>query len=99
MFHLPVISAIALMMSTLAVTPDPVNPDPDTLRPIGAVDTVFIEDMTWMEVRDAIRGGKDTVIVATGGVEQNGPYLVTGKHNVVLRNTANTSVYIAHTSN
>ena len=40
-----------------------------------------------MEVRDAIRGGKDTVIVATGGVEQNGPYLVTGKHNVVLRGT------------
>lgn len=87
MFHLPAISAIALMMSTLAVTPDPVNPDPDTLRPIGAVDTVFIEDMTWMEVRDAMRGGKDTVIVATGGVEQNGPYLVTGKHNVVLRGT------------
>lgn len=87
MFHLPTISAIALMMSTLAVTPDPVNPDPDTLRPIGAVDTVFIEDMTWMEVRDAMRGGKDTVIVATGGVEQNGPYLVTGKHNVVLRGT------------
>ena len=87
MFYLPAISAISLLMSTLAVTPDPVNPDPDTLRPIGAVDTVFIEDMTWMEVRDAIRGGKDTVIVATGGVEQNGPYLVTGKHNVVLRGT------------
>ncbi|MDP7014605.1 MAG: creatininase family protein, partial [Pirellulaceae bacterium] len=50
-----------------------------------AVDTVFIEDLTWMEVRDAMRAGKDTVIVATGGVEQNGPYLVTGKHNVVLR--------------
>ena len=40
-----------------------------------------------MEVRDAMRAGKDTVIVATGGVEQNGPYLVTGKHNVVLRGT------------
>ena len=40
-----------------------------------------------MEVRDAIREGKETVIVATGGVEQNGPYLVTGKHNVVLRTT------------
>src|SRR5438445_10474053 len=40
-----------------------------------------------MEVRDALKAGKDTVIVATGGVEQNGPYLVTGKHNVVLRGT------------
>jgi creatinine amidohydrolase/Fe(II)-dependent formamide hydrolase-like protein len=27
------------------------------------------------------------VIVATGGIEQSGPYLVTGKHNVVLRGT------------
>ncbi len=40
-----------------------------------------------MEVRDAMRDGKYTLIVATGGVEQNGPYLVTGKHNVVLRGT------------
>jgi len=79
--------AIALLASTFAAAPDPVSPDPETPRPIEAVDTVFIEDMTWMEVRDALRDGKDTVIVATGGVEQNGPYLVTGKHNVVLRGT------------
>ena len=65
----------------------PVNPDPNGLRSIEAADTVFIEDMTWMEVRDAMKAGKDTVIVATGGVEQNGPYLVAGKHNVVLRAT------------
>lgn len=65
----------------------PVNPDPNGPRPIEAADTVFIEDMTWMEVRDAMKAGKDTVIVATGGIEQNGPYLVAGKHNVVLRAT------------
>ena len=81
------LSIVALLASALAATPDPVSPDPETPRPIDAVDTVFIEDMTWMEVRDAMRDGKDTVIVATGGVEQNGPYLVTGKHNVVLRGT------------
>ncbi len=72
---------------SLAAVPDPVKPDPNSPRPIAAVDSVFIEDLTWMEVRDALKGGKDTVIVATGGVEQNGPYLVTGKHNVVLRGT------------
>lgn len=60
------------------------SPAPDEPRPIDAVDTVFIEDLTWMEVRDAIKAGKTSVLVATGGVEQNGPYLVTGKHNVVL---------------
>ncbi len=54
-------------------------------RPIEAVNSVWIEDLTWMEVRDAIAAGKTTVIIPTGGIEPNGPYLVTGKHNVVLR--------------
>lgn len=67
----------------------PVNPDPKGIRPIEAVDTVFIEDMTWMEVRDAMAAGKNMVLVATGGIEQNGPYLVANKHNVVLRGTTN----------
>ena len=71
----------------LAAIPDPVAPDPNSPRPMEAVDSVFIEDLTWMEIRDAMRGGVDTVIVATGGIEQNGPYLVTGKHNYVLRGT------------
>jgi creatinine amidohydrolase len=62
-------------------------PDPNAPRPIDAFDTVFLEEMTWMEIRDALRDGKNTAIVATGGVEQNGPYLVTGKHNVILRAT------------
>ena len=64
------------------------NPDPNAPRPIEAVDSVFVEELTWMEVRDALRAGKTTVIVPTGGVEQNGPYLATGKHNVILRATA-----------
>lgn len=87
MFRAFPLAAAVLLASAVAAIPDPVSPDPDSPRPIEAVDTVFIEDMTWMEVRDALRDGKDTVIVATGGVEQNGPYLVTGKHNVVLRGT------------
>jgi creatinine amidohydrolase/Fe(II)-dependent formamide hydrolase-like protein len=36
-----------------------------------------------MDVRDAIKAGKTTAIIATGGVEPNGPWLVTGKHNYV----------------
>lgn len=72
-----------------APKPDPVKPDFNTPRPIPSADSVFIEDLTWMEVRDAMRAGKNTVIVATGGIEQNGPYLVAGKHNVVLRGTTN----------
>jgi creatinine amidohydrolase len=60
-------------------------PDLETPRPIAALDTVFLEEMTWMEVRDALRGGKTTVLVPTGGVEQNGPYLATGKHDYIVR--------------
>lgn len=64
------------------------SPDRDASRPIDARDSVWIEELTWMEVRDAIRGGKTTAIVATGGMEQNGPYVATGKHNYVLQATA-----------
>ncbi|MCP3690790.1 MAG: creatininase family protein [Planctomycetaceae bacterium] len=81
------LSLLAFVTLQAATKPDPVAPDPDGLRPIPAADTLRIEDMTWMEVRDALKAGKTTVIIATGGIEQNGPYLVTGKHNVVLRGT------------
>src|SRR5687767_3921995 len=57
----------------------------DTPNPLPPADTVWIEEMTWMDVRDALKAGKTTAIVSTGGVEPNGPWLVTGKHNYVLR--------------
>lgn len=56
----------------------------DTPNPLPAPNTVWMEEMTWMDVRDAIKAGKTTVIITTGGMEPNGPWLVTGKHNYVL---------------
>ncbi len=47
--------------------------------------SVFLEDLTWTEVRDALRGGTTTIIVPVGGTEQNGPHMVLGKHNVRAR--------------
>ena len=47
--------------------------------------SVFLEELTWMEVRDAIAGGKTTVIIPTGGTEQNGPHIVLGKHNYLVK--------------
>ncbi len=82
-----VLSAGLLVAQEEKPLPDPVSPDFETPRPIAALDSVFLGDLTWMEVRDAMRDGKKTVIVATGGVEQNGPYLAANKHNVVLRGT------------
>lgn len=57
---------------------------PEAPNPLPATSSVWIEEMTWMDVRDAIKAGKTTVIIPTGGVEPNGPWLVTGKHNYVL---------------
>lgn len=60
---------------------------PDAPRPIDMLDTVWIEEQTWMETRDSIRAGKTTAIIGAGGLEQNGPYNANGKHNYVLRAT------------
>ena len=57
-------------------------------RPVPPTDSVWIEELTAEEVRDAIRAGKTTAIVAAGSTEENGPYLPTGKHAFVLRLTA-----------
>ena len=57
----------------------------DTPNPLSRPDTVWMEDMTWMDVRDALKAGKKTVIISTGGIEPNGPWLALGKHNFVLR--------------
>jgi creatinine amidohydrolase/Fe(II)-dependent formamide hydrolase-like protein len=54
-------------------------------RPIAAIDSVWTEELTWMEVRDAIKAGKTTGLILTGGVESNGPHLATGKHNFILK--------------
>jgi creatinine amidohydrolase/Fe(II)-dependent formamide hydrolase-like protein len=55
------------------------------VNPLEPLNSVWIDELTWIEVRDAIAGGKTTAIVPTGGIEQNGPYLATGKHNYVLQ--------------
>ena len=44
--------------------------------------SVYLEDLTWTELRDAQRAGKTTIIVPVGGTEQSGPQIALGKHNV-----------------
>lgn len=55
-----------------------------TPSPIPARHSYWIDELTWMEVRDRISEGFTTAIIPTGGIEQNGPYLTTGKHNVIM---------------
>jgi creatinine amidohydrolase len=54
----------------------------------GETRSVWIDDLTWPEVRDAIAAGKRTAIVYTGSSEQNGPHMVIGKHNFVAHYAA-----------
>ena len=52
-------------------------------------DTIEMADMTWVEVRSAIDHGYTVAIVPSGGIEQNGPHIVLGKHDYIVRKAAN----------
>ena len=68
----PALVAMALLQPTLGL----------------AQESVYLEELTWTEVRAAIDAGHTTVIIPTGGTEQNGPHMSLGKHNVIIRYTA-----------
>ncbi len=48
-------------------------------------DTVFLEELTWPELRALVAAGKTTIILPIGGTEQNGPHMALGKHNTRVR--------------
>lgn len=52
---------------------------------VAAPPSVFLEELTWTEVRDAIAAGTTTAIVPVGGTEQSGAHMTLGKHNVRVR--------------
>lgn len=56
--------------------------NPPAIKP---VDTVFMEEMTWLEIRNAMKSGKTTVIVPAGGLEATGPFITLDKHQNMLR--------------
>ncbi len=66
---------LTLLAVTLTVTVPAVAQAPDT---------IWLDELTWTEVRDKIDGGTTTVIVATAGTEQNGPHMVLGKHKFII---------------
>src|SRR5437764_1108463 len=47
--------------------------------------SVFIEELTWTELRDQIAAGKTIAIVPIGGTEQNGPHMAIGQHNLRVK--------------
>jgi creatinine amidohydrolase/Fe(II)-dependent formamide hydrolase-like protein len=51
----------------------------------AASTSVFLEDLTWTELRDRVAAGSRTIIIPIGGTEQSGPAVALGKHNVRVR--------------
>ena len=51
----------------------------------AAPDTVFVDDLTWVELKGRVQAGTTTIIVPIGGTEQNGPHMVLGKHNLRVK--------------
>ncbi len=47
--------------------------------------TVFLEDLTWTELRYQVQAGKTTILIPIGGTEQSGPDVALGKHNVRVK--------------
>jgi creatinine amidohydrolase len=68
--------ALTLLLGFCAAAPAVAQQNPNS---------VFLENLTWVEVRDAIKAGKTTAIIPTGGTEQNGPHMVLGKHNILVK--------------
>jgi creatinine amidohydrolase/Fe(II)-dependent formamide hydrolase-like protein len=65
------------------------NTAPASKTPTKAPDTVFIDELTWEENRDAMKAGKTVFIVPIGGTEKNGYHMVLGKHNYTVTHAAN----------
>jgi creatinine amidohydrolase len=76
-------SSIALLAALAAVVLGVcVAPSRTLTAPLSQ--TVTIKDLTWVEVQTAIKSGHTTVIVPTGGIEQNGPHMIVGKHDYIV---------------
>ncbi|MDE3059895.1 MAG: creatininase family protein [Pseudomonadota bacterium] len=58
------------------------------LPAFAAGDSYYLEDLTWPEVKERMARGVDTVIIPSGGTEQNGPHIAIGKHNRIVRYTS-----------
>ncbi len=72
-----------LFVCLIAVAPS-LAPDPAR----AGDQPVMLEAMTWQEVQARLDAGATTVLIPTGGTEQNGPHMALGKHNVIVAETA-----------
>ncbi|MEY4856349.1 MAG: hypothetical protein RLZZ97_1179 [Gemmatimonadota bacterium] len=77
--RLPVLTLMALFLAGTRA-----DAQPNAAKPAPPV---FIDELTWTEIRDRMLAGTKTVIIGTAGQEQKGPHMVTGEHKYVLQHT------------
>ena len=87
-FILGFLSASQRKSAPLSFEPPPLacpqaNPDASYTIP-----SLFLEDLTWTEIHEALCRGYRSVLIPTGGTEQNGPHMILGKHNYIVRHSA-----------
>lgn len=77
-------ASLSALAASAQAAPQTGRVAPDTPSPIAAGSSLWAEELTFMEIRDLVKSGTKTILIGTGGVEQNGPYVAGGKHNFVL---------------
>ena len=75
LMRLALVAAVSSMLALTIASRPLTAPLPNTLK---------MTDMTWVEVRSAIAQGYTRVIVPSGGIEQNGPHMILGKHDHIV---------------
>jgi creatinine amidohydrolase len=55
------------------------------VAPAQTSDNIFLEDLTWTELKNQIQSGRNLIIIPIGGTEQNGPAIALGKHNARVK--------------
>jgi creatinine amidohydrolase len=71
-------SVVALLTGAAVMAAGPAR----AAEPVLA--SLELRNMTWLDIKAAIAAGATTVVVPTGGVEQNGPHMALGKHDTIV---------------
>jgi creatinine amidohydrolase/Fe(II)-dependent formamide hydrolase-like protein len=85
LFVLLIIGGLCIITRAERFTPLGPLADLSAPNPLAAFGSLELESLTWMDIRDRIRAGTTRILVPTGGVEQNGPFVAVSKHNHIAR--------------
>ena len=81
--RIAIIAGVTLILAQTQAQPPALKnyANPPAIKPI---DTVLMEEMTWLEITNAMKAGKTTVILPAGGLEATGPFITLDKHQNML---------------